>query len=179
MSVDFPSVAYPGLRFMPGEETWFDELDLPEQVEPFDFLLDQQVTQDDVNVQKAARFLDQIKQHYQEALAYVKAVVADEAHADHQSLASFVDFHLTELDLQSQQAIFEVEDVHDLSLDDVTEYLLLVGVSAYMHMYPSAEGEKPGLVFVMDLSLDPEYSDEILAVYFDADFRILGLEHED
>ena len=70
------------------------------------------------------------------------------------------------------KALFPVENSSALTLTEMADYLQLKRFGSFL------DGETKEQRFIMDLTFDPEITNELLVIYFNADKQIVNISHE-
>ena len=70
------------------------------------------------------------------------------------------------------KALFPVENPSALTLTEMADYLQLKRFGSFL------DEETEEQRFIMDLTFDPEITNELLVIYFNADRQIVNISHE-
>ncbi len=83
-----------------------------------------------------------------------------------------LEFHRDDLPEDMVKALFPVDDLSALTLTEMVDYLQLNRFGSFL------DNETKGQMFIMDLTFDPEITDELLVIYFNSDWQIVNISHE-
>ena len=101
-----------------------------------------------------------------------EALTADEESEDYATVAYFMEFHRDELEPEDAAALFPVDDPTALSFSEMVDYLRVDRFGSIAYAKTGAQG------FIMDLNFNPEITDELMVIYFDADGGVACVAHE-
>ncbi len=116
--------------------------------------------------------LDEAEAMAEKAKAFVKGVLADKASEYYGIVSYFMEFHRDDLPEDMVKALFPVESSSALTLTEMADYLQLKRFGSFL------DGETKEQRFIMDLTFDPEITNELLVIYFNADKQIVNISHE-
>ena len=106
-------------------------------------------------------FLDDVDSLTEKAINYLKATLDKEQASEDDGIVKFyLEFHRDELGLEYLQKMLPDSDVKNISLLQMIDKLKMIRLGTYIDTYTNEQ------VFVMDFSLNKEFSDELLVVYF-------------
>ena len=138
-------------RYQPGEEIF----NFPEESGlPFLFDVEEELTADPVAMDVVGEMLDEAEKLAEKAKAAIKAALADENSP----------YHAAEL--------FPETDLTKLSFAEMVDFLRLKRFGSLI------DSETDQQVFIMDLSFNPEITDELMVIYFDLTRKIFCITHE-
>lgn len=146
-----PSENFPGIRYMPGEDVWVNDL-RKNRGPAVSFDLSTELTGNAEAIRLAAAALDRLDGLETNAREYMKEIAADPAHSGHEVLRSY---------FSRLPRTVSGDDELDRLIDRLT--LERLGSSTHKELQSQ--------VFVMDFSLTRQYGDEILAIYLDTELR--------
>ncbi len=104
--------------------------------------------------------------------AFVKDVLADEANEYYGIVSYFMEFHRDDLPEDMTRELFPVDDPSALTLTEMADYLRLNRFGSFL------DEETRGQMFIMDLTFDPEITNELLVIYFNLNKQIVNISHE-
>ena len=116
--------------------------------------------------------LDEAEAMAEKAKAFVKGVLADKASEYYGIVSYFMEFHRDDLPEDMVKVLFPVENPSALTLTEMADYLQLKRFGSFL------DGETKEQRFIMDLTFDPEITNELLVIYFNADKQIVNISHE-
>ncbi len=160
---------YPSIFYKRGEEIFL----APEDSGiPFKFDVSEDLTGDEQAMAAVANALDQAEELAEKAKAFLEEVLANESHEHHSTVAYFMAFHRDDLEAERVKKMFSTEDPAALTFTEMVGYLRLRRFGSFWDIQSKRQ------LFIMDLSFDPELTNELMVVYFGLDGQILDLAHE-
>ena len=146
-------------EYTPGEEifTFPEESGLS-----FLFDVEEELTADPAAMDAVGKMLDEAEKLAEKAKAAIKAALADEGAPYHGIVAYFMQFHRDEVPPDIAAELFPGTDPAKLSFAEMVDF----------------DGETNQQAFILDLSFNPEITDELLVVYFDLNQEIFCITHE-
>lgn len=163
------SEKYPDIEYRPGEEIFLGK---GEAGQPFWFDVEEPLTADADAMEKVAMMLDRVDELEAAAKKFLKETLADEESEDYATVAYFMEFHRDELEPEDAAALFPVDDPTALSFSEMVDYLRVDRFGSIAYAKTGAQG------FIMDLNFNPEITDELMVIYFDADGGVACVAHE-
>lgn len=163
------SEKYPDIEYRPGEEIFLGK---GEAGQPFWFDVEEALTADADAMEKVAMMLDRVDELEAAAKKFLKETLADEESEDYATVAYFMEFHRNELEPEDAAALFPVDDPTALSFSEMVGYLRVDRFGSIAYAKTGAQG------FIMDLNFNPEITDELMVIYFDADGGVACVAHE-
>ena len=156
--------------YTPGEEifTFPDESGLP-------FLFDvveEELTADPAAMDAVGEMLDEAEKLAEKAKAAIKVALADEDSRHHSVVTFFMEFHRDDLGPDITAELFLGTDPAKLSFAEMVDFLKLERFGSLV------DDEMDQQVFIMDLSFNPEITDELMVIYFDLNKEIFYIAHE-
>jgi len=139
---------------------------------PFIFDVEKELTDDPAAMDTVGEMLDAAEELAERAKETLKKVLADEDCEDHGTVAYFMEFHRDEVDPDTAVALFPGKDPAKLSFAEMVDYLKLNRFGSCV------DGETDQQAFILDLSFNPEITDELMVVYFDLEKKVIGIAHE-
>lgn len=157
------------LEYRPGEEIFL----FPEETGfPFLFDVEEELTSDRAKMRYIAQRLRCARDYARKAKAAILQALEHEDSLFSKTVRYFFRFHRDDIPKERTQALFPDKDIATLRLSEMVPYLKLKRFGAgYMD-----KTERP--CFIVDLSLNPAITDELMVVYFDWDHKILAIAHE-
>ena len=147
------------LPYTPGEEifTFPEESGLP-----FLFDVEEELTADPAAMDAVG----------EKAKAAIKGALADEDSRYHSVVTFFMEFHRDEVGPDIAADLFPGTDLAKLSFTEMVDFLRLKRFGSLV------DSEMNQQVFILDLSFNPEITDELMVVYFDLKKEIFCITHE-
>ena len=149
-------------EYTPGEEifTFPEESGLP-----FLFDVEKELTADPTAMDAVGEMLD-------EAKAAIKAALADEDSRYHGVVTFFMEFYRDDVDPDIAAELFPGTDPAKLSFVEMVDFLRLDRFGSLVDYKMDQQ------VFIMDLSFNPEITDELMVIYFDLNQEIFCITNE-
>ena len=156
-------------EYTPGEEIF----NFPEESGlPFIFDVEEELTADPAAMDAVGKMLDEAEELAGKAKAAIKAALADEGAPYHDAVTFFMRFHRDEVPPDITAELFPGIDPAKLSFAEMVDFLKLKRFGSLV------DGEKNQQAFILDLSFNPEITDELMVVYFDLNKEIFCITHE-
>ena len=159
--------------YTPGEEifTFPDESGLP-----FLFDVEEELTADPAAMDAVGEMLDEAEKLAEKAKTAIKAALADEDGRYHGVVTFFMEFHRDDLGPDIAAELFPETDPAKLSFAEMVDFL--VDFLKLKRFGSLVDDEMDQQVFIMDLSFNPEITDELMVIYFDLNKEIFCITHE-
>ena len=116
--------------------------------------------------------VDEAEQLAEKAKAAIKAALADESSPYHDLVTFFMQFHRDDVGPDIAADLFPGTDPAKLSFIEMVDFLRLKRFGSLV------DGETGQQAFILDLSFNPEITDELMVVYFDLNKEIFCITHE-
>ena len=157
------------LPYTPGEEifTFPEESGLP-----FLFDVDEELTSDPAAMDAVGEMLDKAEELAEKAKAAIKEALADENSSYHNVVTFFMQFHRDGVESDIAAELFPGTDPSKLSFAEMVDFLKLKRFGSLV------DSEMDQQVFILDLSFNPEITDELMVIYFDLNNEIFCITHE-
>jgi hypothetical protein len=155
--------------YTPGEEIF----NFPEESGlPFLFDVEGELTADSAAMDAVGEMLDEAERLAEKAKAAIKAALADEGSPYHDAVVFFMEFHRDDVGPDIAAELFPGTDPAKLSFAEMADFLRLKRFGSLV------DSEMNQQVFILDLSFNPEITDELMVVYFDLNQEIFCITHE-
>ena len=155
--------------YTPGEEIF----NFPEESGlPFIFDVDEELTADPAAMDAVGEMLDEAEILAKKSKAAIKAALADESSPYHDLVTFFMQFHRDDVGPDIAAELFPGTDPAKLSFAEMVDFLRLKRFGSLV------DSETDQQVFILDLSFNPEITDELMVVYFDLKKEIFCITHE-
>ena len=153
--------------YTPGEEIF----NFPEESGlPFLFDVEEELTTDSAAMDAVGEMLDETEKLAEKAKA--AAALADEDSRYHSVVTFFMEFHRDDVGPDIAAELFPGTAPSKLSFAEMADFLKLKRFGSLV------DDEMDQQVFIMDLSFNPEITDELMVVYFDLNQEIFCITHE-
>ena len=155
--------------YTPGEEifTFPEESGLP-----FLFDVDEELTDNPAAMDAVGEMLDEAEKLAEKAKAVIKVALVDENSPYHNVVTFFMKFHRDDVDPDIAADLFPETDPAKLSFTEMVDFLRLKRFGSLV------DNETDQQVFILDLSFNPEITDELMVIYFDLNKDIFCITHE-
>ena len=156
-------------KYTPGEEifTFPEESGLP-----FLFDVEEELTADPAAMDVVGEMLDEVEKLAEKAKAAIKAALADESDPYHDAVTFFMEFHRDDVGPDIAAELFPETDPSKRSFAEMVDFLKLKRFGSLV------DSETDQQVFILDLSFNPEITDELMVLYFDMNKEIFCITHE-
>ena len=155
--------------YTPGEEIF----NFPEESGlSFLFDVDEELTDDPAAMDAVGEMLDEAEELAEKAKAAIKAALADEDSPYHSVAAFFMEFHRDNVGPDIAAELFPGTGPSKLSFAEMVDFLRLKRFGSLV------DSEMNQQVFILDLSFNPEITDELMVIYFDLNKEIFCITHE-
>lgn len=139
---------------------------------PFIFDVEEKLTSDPAAMDAVGEMLDEAEELAEKAKAAIKAALVDEDSPYHSLVTYFMQFHRDEIGPDIAAELFSGTDPTTLSFTEMVDFLKLNRFGSCV------DGETDQQAFILDLSFNPEITDELMVVYFDLNNEIFCITHE-
>lgn len=155
--------------YTPGEEIF----NFPEESGlPFLFDVDEELTDNPTAMDAVGEMLDEAEKLAEKAKAAIKATLKDENSPYHDVVTFFMEFHRDDVGPEIAAELFPGTDPSKLSFAEMVDFLRLKRFGSLV------DSETEQQVFILDLSFNPEITDELMVIYFDLNQEIFCITHE-
>ena len=155
--------------YIPGEEIF----NFPEESGlPFLFDVEEELTADSAAMDAVGEMLDEAERLAEKAKAAIKAALADEGSPYNDAVVFFMEFHRDDVGPDIAAELFPGTDPAKLSFAEMVDFLRLDRFGSLVDYKMDQQ------VFIMDLSFNPEITDELMVIYFDLKKEIFCITHE-
>ena len=156
-------------EYTPGEEifTFPEESGLS-----FIFDVEEELTADPAAMDAVGKMLDEAEKLAEKAKAAIQAALADKGNPYHGIVTYFMQFHRDEVPPEIAAELFPGNDPAKLSFAEMVDFLRLDRFGSLVDYKMDQQ------VFIMDLSFNPEITDELMVIYFDLNKEIFCITHE-
>ena len=139
---------------------------------PFIFDVEEELTGAPAAMDAVGKMLDEAERLAEKAKAAIKAALADEGSPYHDAVVFFMEFHRDDVGPDIAAELFPGTDPAKLSFAEMADFLRLKRFGSLV------DSEMNQQVFILDLSFNPEITDELMVVYFDLNQEIFCITHE-
>ena len=155
--------------YTPGEEifTFPEESGLS-----FLFDVDEELTDNPAAMDTVGEMLDEAEKLAEKAKAAIKTALKDENSPYHDVVTFFMEFHRDDVGPDIAAELFPGTDPAKLSFAEMVDFLRLDRFGSLVDYKMDQQ------VFIMDLSFNPEITDELMVIYFDLNQEIFCITNE-
>ena len=155
--------------YTPGEEifTFPEESGLS-----FLFDVDEELTDNPAAMDTVGEMLDEAEKLAEKAKAAIKTALKDENSPYHDVVTFFMKFHRDDVGPDIAAELFPGTDPSKLSFAEMVDFLKLKRFGSLV------DSETEQQAFILDLSFNPEITDELMVIYFDLNKEIFCITHE-
>ena len=155
--------------YTPGEEifTFPEESGLS-----FLFDVDEELTDNPAAMDTVGEMLDEAEKLAEKAKAAIKTALKDENSPYHDVVTFFMEFHRDDVVPDIAAELFPGTDPSKLSFAEMVDFLKLKRFGSLV------DSETEQQAFILDLSFNPEITDELMVIYFDLNKEIFCITHE-
>lgn len=163
------SAKYPGIEYEAGEEIFLS----PQEAGTSFYLdVDEELTSSDAAMALIASTLDEVDTLLATTKEFLKQTLSSKDASHYGTVAYFMEYHRDQLDPDTLAELFPLCDPGAMSFAQMVDFLKIVRFGSLL------DEETGKQAFVLDLSFNPELSDELLVVYFDLEKQVVSLAHE-
>src|SRR5699024_10132014 len=130
------------------------------------------ISGDPAAMDAVGKMLDEAEKLAEKAKAAIKAALADEDSRYHSVVTFFMEFHRDDVGPDIAAELFPGTDPSKLSFSEMVDFLKLKRFGSLV------DDEMDQQVFILDLSFNPEITDELMVIYFDLNKEIFCITHE-
>lgn len=160
---------YPDIEYEKGEEIFL----APEEFGgSFYFDVEEDLTLDEEAMNNVAEALDEVDTFVISAKDFLKKILAGEENEDYGTVSYFMEYHRDEMDEDTLSEIFPSSDIDTMTFAEMVEYLEVVRFGSII------DNKTEEQAFIMDLSFDPDLTDELMVIYFNLDKQPYYVAHE-
>ena len=155
--------------YTPGEEifTFPEESGLS-----FLFDVDEELTDNPAAMDTVGEMLDEAEKLAEKAKAAIKTALKYENSPYHDVVTFFMEFHRDDVGPDIAAELFPGTDPSKLSFAEMVDFLKLKRFGSLV------DSETEQQAFILDLSFNPEITDELMVIYFDLNKEIFCITHE-
>lgn len=139
---------------------------------PFLFDVDEELTDNPSAMDAVGEMLDEAETLAEKAKAAIKAALSDQGAPYHDLVTFFMQFHRDDVGSDIAADPFPGTDPAKLSFIEMVDFLRLKRFGSLVDYKMDQQ------VFIMDLSFNPEITDELMVIYFDLKKEIFCITHE-
>ncbi len=163
------SKKYPNITYEKGEEIF---LSPDEANSSFYFDVEEELTSNDEAMTVVAAMLDEVDVLTEVAKDFLKKTLENEKNKNYGTVSFFMEFHRDEIDPDTVAKLFPADDPSALSFAEMVDYLKINRFGSLI------DNKSKQQAFIMDLSFNPEITDELMVIYFNLEKQVIYVTHE-
>lgn len=163
------SSKYPGIEYEAGEEIFLS----PQEAGTSFYLdVDEELTSNGAAMALVASSLDDADGLLATAKEFLKQTLSSKDASHYGTVAYFMEYHRDQLEPDTLAELFPLCDPGAMSFVQMVDFLKIVRFGSLL------DEETDQQAFVLDLSFNPELTDELLVIYFDLEKQVVSIAHE-
>ena len=160
---------YPTIEYEKGEEIFLS----PEEINSsFYFDVEEELTSNDEAMAIVASMIDEVDKLVEAAKDFLKNTLSNEGNEDYGTVAYFMEFHRDEMDADTVLELFPSSNVDTITFIEMVDFLKMIRFGSLIDNKTNQQA------FIMDLSFNPELTDELMVIYFNLEKQVFYVTHE-
>ena len=160
---------YPTIEYEKGEEIFLS----PEEINSsFYFDVEEELTSNDEAMAIVASMIDEVDTLLEAAKDFLKNTLSNEENEYYGTVAYFMEFHRDEMDADTVLELFPSSNVDTITFIEMVDFLKMIRFGSLIDNKTNQQA------FIMDLSFDPDLTDELMVIYFNLDKQPYYVAHE-
>ena len=160
---------YPTIEYEKGEEIFLS----PEEINSsFYFDVEEELTSNDEAMAIVASMIDEVDTLLEAAKDFLKNTLSNEENEYYGTVAYFMEFHRDEMDADTVLELFPSSNVDTITFIEMVDFLKMIRFGSLIDNKTNQQA------FIMDLSFNPELTDELMVIYFNLEKRVFYVTHE-
>ena len=148
---------YPTIEYEKGEEIFLS----PEEINSsFYFDVEEELTSNDEAMAIVASMIDEVDTLVEAAKDFLKNTLSNEENEYYGTVAYFMEFHRDEMDADTVLELFPSSNVDTITFIEMVDFLKMIRFGSLIDNKTNQQA------FIMDLSFNPELTDELMVIYF-------------
>lgn len=160
---------YPNITYEMGEEIFCSP---DEANSTFFFDVEKELTSNDEAMAIVATTLDEVDTLAETAKDFLKKTLASEKSEYYGTVAYFMEYHRDEMDSDTVRELFPVDNPFTIPFIEMVDYLKINRFGSLI------DNKSKQQAFIMDLSFNPEVTDELMVIYFNLEKQAIYVAHE-
>ena len=154
---------YPTIEYEKGEEIFLS----PEEINSsFYFDVEEELTSNDEAMAIVASMIDEVDTLVETAKDFLKNTLSNEENEYYDTVAYFMEYHRDEMDADTVLELFPSSNVDTITFIKMIRFRSLI------------DNKTNQQAFIMDLSFNPELTDELMVIYFNLEKQVYYVTHE-
>jgi len=160
---------YPTIEYEKGEEIFLS----PEEINSsFYFDVEEELTSNDEAMEIVASMIDEVDTLVEAAKDFLKNTLSNEGNEYYGTVAYFMEFHRDEMDADTVLELFPSSNVDTITFTEMVDFLKMIRFGSLIDNKTNQQA------FIMDLSFNPELTDELMVIYFNLEKQVYYVTHE-
>ena len=160
---------YPTIEYEKGEEIFLS----PEEINSsFYFDVEEELTSNDEAMAIVASMIDEVDTLVEAAKDFLKNTLSNEKNEYYGTVAYFMEFHRDEMDADTVLELFPSSNVDTITFIEMVDFLKMIRFGSLIDNKTNQQA------FIMDLSFNPELTDELMVIYFNLEKQVYYVTHE-
>lgn len=160
---------YPTIEYEKGEEIFLS----PEEINSsFYFDVEEELTSNDEAMAIVASMIDEVDTLVEAAKDFLKNTLSNEENEYYGTVAYFMEFHRDEMDADTVLELFPSSNVDTITFIEMVDFLKMIRFGSLIDNKTNQQA------FIMDLSFNPELTDELMVTYFNLEKQVFYVTHE-
>lgn len=160
---------YPTIEYEKGEEIFLS----PEEINSsFYFDVEEELTSNDEAMAIVASMIDEVDTLVEAAKDFLKNTLSNEENEYYGTVAYFMEYHRDEMDADTVLELFPSSNVDTITFTEMVDFLKMIRFGSLIDNKTNQQA------FIMDLSFNPELTDELMVIYFNLEKQVFYVTHE-
>jgi len=160
---------YPTIEYEKGEEIFLS----PEEFNSsFYFDVEEELTSNDEAMAIVASMIDEVDTLVETAKDFLKNTLSNEENEYYGTVAYFMEYHRDEMDADTVLELFPSSNVDTITFIEMVDFLKMIRFGSLIDNKTNQQA------FIMDLSFNPELTDELMVIYFNLEKQVFYVTHE-
>ena len=119
-----------------------------------------------------ASMIDEVDTLVEAAKDFLKNTLSNEENEYYGTVAYFMEFHRDEMDADTVLELFPSSNVDTITFIEMVDFLKMIRFGSLIDNKTNQQA------FIMDLSFNPELTDELMVIYFNLEKQVFYVTHE-
>ena len=160
---------YPTIEYEKGEEIFLS----PEEINSsFYFDVEEELTSNDEAMAIVVSIIDEVDTLVEAAKDFLKNTLSNEENEYYGTVAYFMEYHRDEMDADTVLELFPSSNVDTITFIEMVDFLKMIRFGSLIDNKTNQQA------FIMDLSFNPELTDELMVIYFNLEKQVFYVTHE-
>ena len=167
--MNLKSKNYPTIEYEKGEEIFLS----PEEIDSsFYFDVEEELTSNDEAMTIVGSMMDEVDTLVEVAKDFLKKTLLNEKNEYYGTVVYFMEFHRDEMDADTVLELFPSSNVDTITFTEMVDFLKMIRFGSLIDNKTNQQA------FIMDLSFNPELTDELMVIYFNLEKQVFYVTHE-